>query len=84
MFRRTRERGDTLVILQGILPENIKDRFFSGFAEGETEDSICTMNDGRVAYKILGYARSTSDAQTQLYGGPVNPLTVAGFSSFCL
>ncbi len=52
------------VILQGIAEGN---RFFTDFVEGH---DYTRLEDGTVAYRIIGYAETIAEAQTKLYGRP--------------
>lgn len=71
MFRRGlhkfrgREPGDSIVILEGLQYGN---RFMSACRADQTEDELCSLRDGTFAYKVLGYASSSAEAQRMLYG----------------
>jgi hypothetical protein len=53
------------ILLRGIERGNI---FFS--ANNPNRDQT-KLIDGTVAYEIIGYANSTKEAQTKLYGRPI-------------
>jgi hypothetical protein len=53
------------IILQGIEAGN---SFFTMNTPTETEIEKCTVHDGTIAYRILGYADTVYDAQMFLYG----------------
>jgi len=53
------------VIMEGVLPENMGDRFFT--TNSENSDPT-VLTDGRIAYKILGYVNTVEQAQIFLYG----------------
>jgi hypothetical protein len=67
-FRTERKADDEFVILKGAREENQFDRFFTSLSDDATPDSIIRINDGSVAYEILGYARTIREAQIALYG----------------
>ena len=52
-------------LFQGVLEENFGQKFFS---DNLPEENQTKLDDGRVAYKILGYAETVEEAQTKLYG----------------
>lgn len=54
-----------LVILRGVLEVNYFDKFFTSHTEGKDP---CKLDDGTVAYRILGYADTAAEAQIFLYG----------------
>ena len=51
------------IILQGLKEHN---RFFTTYRKDHGD--YTKLQDGSVAYRILGYAESVDDAQIQLYG----------------
>jgi hypothetical protein len=59
-----RETG-RFVILRGVMQENFWDTFFTGTAPGMDPT---TLDNGQVAYRILGYADTISEAQRFIYG----------------
>ena len=54
-------------LFQGVIEENLGQRFFS---DNCPEKDQTKLNDGRVAYQIIGYADTVEEAQTKLYGKP--------------
>lgn len=65
---RARRATDKIVLLQGILADNSHDRFMTGFDHAQSDAEICTINDGTVAYRVLGYASDIAEGQLMLYG----------------
>lgn len=49
-------------VFEGILEENLGQRFYSTNRPGEPEDELVKLIDGTVAYRILGYADTPEEA----------------------
>lgn len=64
-FRTERKPDDTLIILQN--QDAPYGRFFTTLSD-EPGDDQTRLNDGTVAYTVLGYAATTAEAQMALYG----------------
>lgn len=64
-FRLDRQPTDQYVILENLACLGM--RFFTSLSD-QTDDEIVRLHDGTLAYRIIGYAGSTADAQLQLYG----------------
>ena len=60
--RERREKKMKFVLLEGIKEHN---RFFSTYTEGEDASKL---EDGTIAYIVLGYADSMEEAQIKLFG----------------
>jgi hypothetical protein len=59
------------VVLQGLAERN---RFFTSHVPGTDPTKL---DDGTLAYRILGYAHSVEEAQVMLYGKAQKPVTPA-------
>jgi hypothetical protein len=51
--------------LEGVIPENFGNKFFSPFTKGDEPTKSAT---GETWYKVLGYAKTVEEAQMKLYG----------------
>jgi len=65
LFTKNPDNKCEFIILQGIEAGN---SFFIMNTPTETELEKCTVHDGTIAYRVLGYADTIYDAQMFLYG----------------
>lgn len=47
----------------------LHNEFFSPNNKAETEEELCRTDDGKISYRIIGYAHTCAEAQVKLYGG---------------
>ena len=52
------------VLLEGLEHKN---RFFTLNDPNVSEEDMCKLTDGTVAYRVLGYAETVKEAQAKLY-----------------